>query len=741
MRSVSQSEPGIFDVRSGSDKLDLMGPNTPNGKRTVLLAALFALATGSTFAQTQPACVTSGVPVQVRAEGLTERIGDILLYCSGYNPGTVLSGNLTIFLSAGITNRVDANNQTQDAVLFVNYGSGFVPTGIAGLVAAGSMAFNGISFIVPSSGSLSLKISNVRAAVGGVAVGGSVTANISSSSLPISQSQVGMVVAYPRTSLFATLYGTDVPCTGSALASTTSLGALFAARTVFASTRITEGFAGAFATRAAGDDTGTRFLIGYSGFPAGAHIYIPDRVAGSSALVPTAGGDLGVTQAVGQYVPGSGTSLLVRVPYADATGAGGYPLQAPSGMGPVLLDSMSEVPLTGGAGWAVYEVADTNPAVLESAQFPAFVSVPNATAAAVGQERMSYAPVSTVMSASVSAPVPRFAAGTGTPPSDCTVLNDCQAGYFPKLSIDPTSIQLGAVAGGAMTSGPGYIPVQNSGGGIMNWTAIVSYTTGSGWLILDYTSGQNSGSVRVWPTVPVSLAAGTYQAKIIIDAGPLAGNATIPVTLTVQAAPVLPPAPTPPVVTVAAVVNAANFAVTPLVPGSLGTLFGANLSGKNVSVTFDGSAATLLYVGATQINLQVPASLGSKTSASLVVTVDGSSSAPLTVALAPVWPAIFPHAVLNQDNTENKAGTPAKAGSVLQIFATGIPASATVSVQIADRKNLIPLYAGAAPGLTGVQQVNVAIPADLGSGATQLIICATAGSQSACSAGYPVVIQ
>ena len=664
-----------------------MEPNTPIGKRAILLAALFALAGSATFAQSQPACVTSGVPVQVRAEGLTERIGDILLQCSGYNAGAVLSGNLTIFLPVNITNRVDANNQTQDAVLFVNYGSGFVPTGIAGLVASGSMAFNGISFTVPPSGNLSLKISNVRAAVGAVA---SVTAYISSSSVPISQSQV--VVAYPRTSLFATLYGADVPCTGSALASTTSLSVLFAA---------------------AGDDTGTRFLIGYSGFPASAHVYIPDMVAGSSALVPTAGGDLGVTQAVGQYVPGSGTSLLVRVPYADATGAGGYPLSAPSGIGPVLLDSMSEVPLTNGAGWAVYEVADTNPAVLESAQFPAFISVPGATAAAVGQERLSYAPVSSVMSASMTAPVPRFSAGTGIPPSDCTVLNDCQAGYFPKLSIDPTYVQLAAIAGGAMTNGPGYIPVQNSGGGIMNWTAIVSYTTGSGWLTLDYTSGQNSGSVRVWPTVPVSLAAGTYQARIIIDAGPLAGNATIPVTLTVQAAPVLPPAPTPPVVTVAAVVNAANFAVTPLVPGSLSTLFGANLSGKNVSVTFDGSAAILLYVGATQINLQVPASLGSKTSATLVVTVDGSSSAPLTVALAPVWPAIFPHAVLNQDYTENKAGTPAKAGSVLQIFATGIPGSATVSVQIADRKNLIPLYAGAAPGLTGVQQVNVVIPADL----------------------------
>jgi len=728
-----------------------MGPHTPIllGKRAVLLVALFALAGGPTLAQTQSLCVVNGVPFQVRAEGLTERMGDILLECSGANPGAALSGNLTIFLpGVNITNRVDSNNQTQDAVLCVNYGSGFVPTGIAGWVTGGSIAFNGISFTVPPSGSLGIRISNIRAAMPqfGAGLTQYVTAYISSSSIPISQSQV--VVAYPRTSLFATLYSTDIPCTGSPLASTASLSALFAAGTAFASTRLTGSFANAFATRAAGDDTGTRFLIGYSGFPANAHVYIPDMVAGSSALVPTAGGDLGVSQAVGQYLPGSGTLLLVRVPYADATGAGGYPPPAPSGFGAVLLDSVSEVPLTNGAGYAVYEVADASPNQIESAQFPTFVSVSNATAGAVARESISYAPVSTVMSASVSAPVPRFAAGTGTPPSDCTLLNDCQAGYFPKLSIDPMSIQLTAIAGGAMTSGPGYIPVQNAGGGIMNWTALVSYTTGSGWLTLDNTSGENNRSVRVF-AVPQGLAAGTYQARIVIDAGPLAGSATIPVTLTVQSAPVLPPTPTPtptptppaPVVTVTAVVNAATFAVTPLVPGSLGTLLGANLSGKNVAVTFDGSVATLLYVGASQINLQVPANLGSKTSATLVVTVDGSSSAPQVVALAPVWPAIFAHGVLNQGNTENTAATPAKAGSTLQIFATGIPTSATVSVQIADRKNLIPPYAGAAPGLTGVQQVNVTIPGDLAAGATQLTICATAGSQQACSVAYPVVIQ
>src|SRR5271157_253176 len=106
-----------------------MGPLTPIrlGKRAVPLVALLALAIGPTFGQTQPSCMVSGVPLQVRAEGVTERMGDILLQCSGSHPGAALSGNLTIFLQGvNITNRVDANNQTQDAVLYVNYGSGFV---------------------------------------------------------------------------------------------------------------------------------------------------------------------------------------------------------------------------------------------------------------------------------------------------------------------------------------------------------------------------------------------------------------------------------------------------------------------------------------------------------------------------------------------------------------------------------------------------------------------------------------
>jgi uncharacterized protein (TIGR03437 family) len=559
-----------------------------------------------------------------------------------------------------------------------------------------------------------------------------------SSNFPVNQAQV--IVAFPQIGLQATLSSKGITCSGSPVPSTISFPSLFAAGTSFVSTRVTEGFASAFEVRAPGADTGTRFLVKYSGFPANAHVYLPDMVAGSDAFVPTAGGDLGGSPALGQYVPGSGALLLVRVPGADSSGAGGFAVFPPAGSAPVTLTSASEVPLANGAGFAVYEVADANPAVQETAQFPTFIGLSSVTAPAVAQESIGLAPVSAVPNASVSAPVPRFAAVT--PPSDCNALGDCQASYFPKLMLDATPIQLTAT-GSTMTSVPGYIPVRNGGGGVMDWSVIISYAAGSGWLTLDNSSGQNNTSVRVW-SQSQNLAPGTYHATITVNAG-AAGSQTIPVTLTVQAAlpppPPPPPPPATPSVIVSQVLNAATFTATPLVSGSLGTLIGSNLAGKNIAVTFDGNPAYLLYTSAGQINLQVPAGLGSKTSATMVVTVDGSSSTPMTVPLSPAWPAVFAHGVLNQDNAENTSASAAASGSILQIFATGIPEGATVSVQIGDRMNLVPLYAADAPTVPGVQQVNIAVPDGLSPGATPLILCATTGSQQFCSAGYSLAIQ
>ncbi len=193
--------------------------------------------------------------------------------------------------------------------------------------------------------------------------------------------------------------------------------------------------------------------------------------------------------------------------------------------------------------------------------------------------------------------------------------------------------------------------------------------------------------------------------------------------------------------TVSKVLNAATLTATPLVSGSLGTLMGSNLAGKNVAVTFDGNPASLLYSSATQINFRVPMGLGSKTSTALVVTVDGSSSTPVTVPLSPAWPAVFAHGVLNQDGSENTSASAAGSGNLLQIFATGIPEGAMVSVQMGDRANLVPLYAADVPTVPGVQQVNVAVPDGLAPGTTPLIVCATIGTQQYCSAGYSLALQ
>jgi uncharacterized protein (TIGR03437 family) len=668
----------------------------------------------------------------VRAEGLTERASDILLACSGFFPGTAISDNLALYFPVSVTNRVDNTNLTHDAVVSVDYGTGFTPLAVAGQVAGSGITFNGVSLTVPASGSFSLRISNVL--LDANQLGATATQPLAatiSTSLPLPQSQV--TVATAQTAFLATLDSTGIYCTGSALPSTMNMASLFSARTAFASTRISESFGDAFLPRAAGQDNGTRFLIDYSSFPANATLYLPDLVAGSDALVPTAGGDLGVPQDAGQYVPGSGTLLLARVTGADSTGTGGAPFPTPIGSSPVTLNSVSPVPLANGSGYAVYEVVDSGSIVRESAQFPTFFGIPQVNAATVAQESIAPAPVSSVYTASPSAPIQRFAAVT--PASDCALLGDCQASYFPHLSVDNTPIQL-TLVNGAETGNLAYIPIQNAGGGILNWTDSVVYQTGSGWLNL-YNA---PGSLRAGVNTSANLAAGTYTANLVIDAGPLAGSVSIPVTLTVQVTST-PPAPPQSSVTVTGVLNAATLTATPLVPGSLGTVMGSNLAGQNVVVTFDGTPAFLLYTSATQINLQVPASLGAKTSASLVVTVDGSSSAPQTVPLSPAWPSIFNGGILNQDNSPNSATDGAAAGTILQIFATGIPNGATVAAQIGSQANLVPLYAGPAPTLNGVQQVNVAVPTGLTPGNTTLILCATVAGQPYCSAGSPLFLR
>ena len=711
--------------------------NFPGKPALYRMLTILSLSIGCIYSQTSapPSCKVAAVPTQVRAEGLTERMGDIILQCSGSTPGAMLTPNLAVYFPIQVTNRINSANQATDAGVSVDYGAGYGAASTTAQISQAGVTFTGLTLTVPPAGSFNLKISGIRAAAYQGPATQPVTASISSSFL-LDHSQV--IVAYPQTGLFTTMYQAGITCVGSPLPSTISVSNLFSTGTAVASTRLTEGFSTAFLPKAAGDDTGTRFVITYSGFPTQTQLYVPDFVTGSNALVPSIAGDLGGTPAVGQYTPGSGTLLLARVINADSTGAGGQATYLPASSGPITLNSASPVSLNNGAGYAVYEVIDASSINQESVQVPTFIAISNITAAATAQETVTFGPVSTVFAASQTAPVPRFAAVV--PASDCSVIGDCGANYFPHLSVPTSPMLLQAYAGGGpMISGPGYAPVNNSGGGTLNYTITINYQSGgTGWLKL----WNNPNSVEV-TAITTNLQPGTYTANIVVDAG-AAGSVTIPVTATVVAAPVVPPVTTPPVtpsVVVTSVVNAATFSPTPLVPGSLGTLMGTGFTGKTVSVTFDGNPATLLYTGATQINLQVPLAVSSsKSTSSMVVTVDGTSSTPVSVPISAAWPSVFANGILNQDNSENGSAKPAKPGDVLQIFGTGIPTGATVTVQIGSQGNLVPLYAAAAPGFSGLQQVNVAVPSGL-TGTVPLTICAATGGQSYCSAASTLILQ
>jgi len=83
------------------------------------VALLLSLGT-SAYAQNNPAfnCVANaGVPPIVRAEGITELVGDLILNCNGGNPTVVGSpiplSNVQIFLNTNVTSRIYAGNLSE----------------------------------------------------------------------------------------------------------------------------------------------------------------------------------------------------------------------------------------------------------------------------------------------------------------------------------------------------------------------------------------------------------------------------------------------------------------------------------------------------------------------------------------------------------------------------------------------------------------------------------------------------
>lgn len=715
----------------------------------MLFRVLFFLPLAGIASAQTTFCTTSAVPPVVRAEGLAERIGDIKLLCTGA-PNATLIGNFTFIVSANISNRLSGGSNTITGVVFtVDSGSGPQPVLVQPLVVnLQSMVFNGVPIAFSAQGTSKITLAGIRVDATKVPIDTPITAfvGINAAGLPLTTSP--LVVGTPERGLY-TGFSNLLVCAQDGSPLPDPLGgitftSLLQSQTAFASTRVTEGFADAFGSKSDPNyfnaDSGQRIIVQYGGFPKDARLFVPDVIAGSDAVTPTAGGDLELPASGGAYAPTANRSLLLaRVEGASPSGASGMPVYTPGaiGSGTVQFDSVSEISIVNGTAFAVYEVVDANPSARETAQFPTFLGLaPDGNREATQTtESVFFAPTSTVGTYSAAEPLPRFV--TIPPLADCNFLGDC-AFVQGTLVVDTTPITFTEPSNGV--TGQSYFTLKNIGGGRMHWTTSITYLSGSGWLSLDPAQGVNNTSVRVYAN-PANLAPGTYQASIAVNALP-AGKASVLVNFIVTAA-----TPTPTVLpTVTGVLNSASLAAVPVVPGSLTTLMGSAFNGKNISVTFNNLPATILFSNDSQINLLVPAELGAATSAQLVVSVDGIASSTTTVSVAPFEPAIFPNALLNQDGKLNSASNAAARGSIVYFFGTGLSGTGLagtgpITVRIGDRELGSLAYAGPAPGLPGVQQVNLQIPLDLNSGTSNLYVCGGFGDGKVCSLPMPLTIQ
>ena len=269
------------------------------------------------------------------------------------------------------------------------------------------------------------------------------------------------------------------------------------------------------------------------------------------------------------------------------------------------------------------------------------------------------------------------------------------------------------------------------------WSAYSTTANGGNWLKMNVTSGALPGSFTVSLDAK-SLPTGAYDGAITLYLGG-AAPVVIPVSLTIG------PLPQP---SLSAVVNAASYATGAIAANEIVTLFGSNLGASGLTITFDGVAARVLYNTATQAGAIVPAAVAGKAQTAVVAAYGAQASPVITKPVAASAPGIFTAnasgsgtgAIVNQSGSINSSAAPAPKGSIVAIYLTGggtAIATASTTVTIGGQTATV-AYAGAAPGIAGLDQVNATIPANAASGTLPIII-AIAGNAS--QAGVTVNVQ
>ncbi len=233
-------------------------------------------------------------------------------------------------------------------------------------------------------------------------------------------------------------------------------------------------------------------------------------------------------------------------------------------------------------------------------------------------------------------------------------------------------------------------------------------------------------------------------------------------------------------------VNAASFSGRGISPGGIYSIFGKRLgptpsisvpgfdpvTGRlptnlgGVRVLFNNIPAAMFFVQGDQLNLQAPVEVTLFRDVGIVVEVDGIPSSEVLLPVVNSDPGIFlsgdggQAVVLNEDQRPNSLGSPAARGEVITIFGTG-PGTVSPPVETGapagavepfSRANAVQVFvggvevpaeniffAGMTPGLVGLFQVNVRIPASATTGSTVSLVIAVRGIPS--QDGATIAIQ
>jgi uncharacterized protein (TIGR03437 family) len=259
------------------------------------------------------------------------------------------------------------------------------------------------------------------------------------------------------------------------------------------------------------------------------------------------------------------------------------------------------------------------------------------------------------------------------------------------------------------------------GGGSLSATSVVSDSQGVASTNL--TLGANPG-----PNTVTATAAGLSCCQVVFNATGIAAAPGIGVT---------------------SIGNSASFTQS-FAPGMLMSAFGTGLSSgspqivssaplpvtsaSGTSVTINGIAAPLLYVSATQINLQIPYELAA--GSALLVVKSGGQSASISFTIQAAGPGIF----VDYRNGNIVPGESAAGGSTIGFYVTGAglvtPTEATGNVPPAGTTpvpNLpvtvtiggvavTPVYIGIPSWSVGVLQINVTVPASVAGGYQAVVV-------------------